>query len=110
MTCANTHASGTNTRNNLTSLVYTAKQREEGLNCQTYFQPTKFMQMIPNSQAKENSYPCLVGRDWLEPLKLLSTTWLPEKKKKKERVNLLIFESRDSILFKISNYQRVFKK
>lgn len=62
--------------------------------------------MIPNSQAKENSYPCLAGRDWLEPVKLLSTTWLPRGKK----VNLLSFESRDSILFKISTHQKVFKK
>lgn len=58
--------------------------------------------MIPNSQAKENSYPCLAGRDWLEPVKLLSTTWLPRGKK----VNLLSFESRDSILFKISTHQK----
>ena len=65
------------------------------------------MQMIPNSQAKENSYPCLVGRDWLGPLKLLSTTWLPDKdQKKKKRMNLLSFESRDSILYKIFNYQK----
>lgn len=43
--------------------------------------------MIPNSQAKENSYPCLVGRDWLGTLKLLSTTWLPDKEQKKKKKN-----------------------
>lgn len=49
VTCENTHASGTNilTQNNLTSSSTEPRQREEGLNCQTYFQPTKFMQIIP---------------------------------------------------------------
>lgn len=70
------------TRNNLTKpCLQSQGTEEEGLNCQAVAASTKFMQMIPNSQAKENSSPCLVGRDWLGPLKLLSTTWLPGKKK-----------------------------
>lgn len=85
VTCTNKHALGANmlTQKNLTSSLYSAKAGRRGTQLSNIFS-TNQIHADDSKQAKKNSHPCLVGRDWLEPVKLLNTIWLPEKEQKKK--------------------------
>lgn len=105
VTCTNTHVSGANilTQNNFTSSVYRAKAERIGTQLSNRFS-TNQIHADDSKQSSQRKQPSLSSWKGLVRVSKTAKYYLVARKKT-EKVNLLSFKIRDSILVKVSNHQ-----